>query len=192
MLLVKTPTREVLLAVLDGVLTGLRSRDEVFSWYKALFELHGWELPLSVGEGYWYFYSLACITLADNGYADSHFIRPSDLQEYIQDINQVPYQITINGVQRLRSFQINLAQIQWPLTVYRSQPGNTLLDKGLRPVRGIFEQGQDLVEHIHLRFEGKCYLIIKQFDAFSDDMMILGESRDKLRLQRFIDALDLC
>ena len=81
MLLVKTPTRKVLLTILDGLLTGLFSRDEVFSWYKALFELHGWELPLSVGDGYWYFYSLACITLADNSSAHAHFIRRSELHE---------------------------------------------------------------------------------------------------------------
>ena len=58
-------------------------------------------------------------------------------------------------------------------------------------VRGTFEKRMDMVEHCHLRFEGTHYLLVKQFDEQTGQVLMLGSNRDKSKAERLLCLLDV-
>ncbi len=48
-----------------------------------------------------------------------------------------------------------------------------------------------MVEHLHLAFEDAMFLLIRQFDEYSEQAMILGTDRDAHRLEVFMKILGL-
>jgi len=193
MLLVKLPDREYFLEILRGLQRHDHSRQEVVSWQEAVKSKVGWAIPLSVTDGYWYFYSVAYLTLpsiepADDGY----LIRNDDIDEYILDIEAIKDDVEYAaGIKRLRGHEIDTKAIRWPLTIYPHRASGALSNAGLKTVRGIFEPGQDLVEHSHLQFENTTYLIVRQLDEFANETMILGTDKDYGKLGAFMSALGL-
>ena len=84
MLLVKPPSKGTLRVIISGVLESQFCREEVLSWYQAVFKKIEWHLPLTWEDGYWYFYSLAHINARVGG---EYFLRLKDMEEYLRDID---------------------------------------------------------------------------------------------------------
>ncbi len=192
MLLVKCPNRKMLLDVIGRVLRGSLSRSEVLSWHQAVINQFGKDLNLSVEDGYWYFRSLAFLGLAcigDGGKA--LFIRDSDLEEYIMDIRGVPATDNLGEILRQRPHQVHSHKVMWPLTTYHFNEQLRLDYPVFRSVRGTFEERGDMVEHLHLKFRGALFLLVRQFDELSNKAMILGSDRHGTHLKEFMNLLDL-
>lgn len=188
MLLVKAPTDDVMQEILLGLLDGSLSRIEVVTWYRAVLNQFGQDLPLSIG--YWYFHSFPFldIPLLHQDRSD-FFIRYIDLEEYLLDIKKTPAPEVHGNVRRLRSHQIDASALRWPLTTVRHSEALTLC--GFPAVRGTFEDRGDMVEHTHLMFDNAMYLIVHQFDEYADQSMLLGTDRDPDKLAAFVAELDL-
>lgn len=185
MLLVEPPSRAILRQVIEDLSAERITRDAALSWQKAVVAESGWDIELQQAQGYWYFFSLAYITLL---FPDGFYIRQHDLQEYLLDIDQVPGQPLFAGISHLRAHQVNTQVVRWPLAVITD---STRIMARLPGVRGTFERRGDLVEHCHLAFEQERYLLIKQYDEQASQLLLLGNSRDRSKAMRLLTALEL-
>ena len=191
MLLVKTPNRDSLLQILRGLQQQKYSRNEIVAWQKAVMQKDGWDIPLAVADGYWYFYSMAYLTLPFGTDGLEYLVRAEDIDEYILDIEHKQDDWEYEGVKRLRGHEIDTRLTHWPLSLYQLTESNQLSTRGVTTVRGTFERRQDLVEHTHFRYRDATYLIVRQLDNYSDEAMILGTDRDEGKLKDFITLLGL-
>ena len=181
-----------MLDVIAGLQSGKLSRPEVASWQKAVLNRFGNEITLSVEDGLWYFHSLGFLDVPIvEGGGSSFFLRDRDLFEYQMDIEQVPANEVYQGISRRRSHEADTSVIRWPLTTYRYSEFTGLDRLGLPAVRGTFEARGDMVEHLHLAFDDAMFLVIRQFDEYSEQGLILGTDRDPDRLEAFMDKLGL-
>ncbi len=193
MLLVKQPTRDTLVDVIEQLRGGALTREAVVSWQKAVVGEYGRNVALTAREGYWYFHSLVFLDvpiIERDGPA--FFIRDLDLEEYILDLKEVAANEHLGPVSRLRSHEVDDlvgGAIMWPLTTFRYSQSGALSDRGLSSVRGTFEDRGDMVEHTHLQFDGVIYLVLRQFDEYADQGMILGTDRDPKRLTALMAEL---
>ena len=108
MLLVKPPDRDTMLEVIAGLQSGELLRTEVVSWQMAVLNRFGNDLPLSVEDGLWYFYSFGFLDVPlVEGDSSTFFLRDMDFFEYQMDIEQVPANEVYEGVRRMRSHEAN-------------------------------------------------------------------------------------
>ena len=192
MLLVKRPDRKMILDVIGRIKRGVLSRFEVLSWHRAVVNQFGRDLNLSVADGYWYFRSLAFVGVPlfeEDG--KDFFLRDSDLEEYMMDIQRVPSTENLKGILRQRPHQIESQAVLRPLITYHHNKQNRLMHPVLKSVRGTFEERGDMVEHSHLRFRGATYLLVRQFDESSNQAMILGTERNSTHLKELMQLLEL-
>ncbi|MBD3649203.1 MAG: hypothetical protein HUJ31_17540 [Pseudomonadales bacterium] len=192
MLLVKQPDRSALLDVLKGLRESRYEREEVAAWQQAVDAECGGEIPLSVEDGHWYFRSLSLLTVPVSlGDGEPWFIRDQDIDEYILDIEKVPATEHCGEVRRIRSHQMDRTSVRWPLIMFEDDVARSPEAMGLPAVRGVFEEREDPVEHLHLMFRDALYLIVRQYDENIDQLMVLGTSRDEAMLRAFLGELDL-
>lgn len=185
MLLIKTPRKNDLHKIITALLAKEISREEVLSWQRGVVSSCGWEIPIGKLEGYWYLYSLMYIeALFPGGY----FLRQSDLEEYLRDLEDEPGGEIQPGLNHLRSHEINLDELRWPIAMMTDH--NDVMGT-LPGVRGTFEKRMDMVEHCHLRYEDVNYLLVKQFDEQAGQVLLLGGDRDKPRAERLLCLLGL-
>lgn len=185
MLLVEPPGKSRLLKVVEDLLEGSISREEVASWQKAVFAQCQWDIPISEPEGYWYFYSLIFITLPFPG---GYFLRERDLAEYRDDLRCVVGTALDEALIHRRSWQLDRKPVRWPLAIVRDESD---LMARLPGCRGTFEKRMDMVEHCHLEYQAEQYLLVKQFDELASQVLLLGNSRDKKKAEGIVDALGL-
>ncbi|XOV88687.1 MAG: hypothetical protein ACFHX7_02115 [Pseudomonadota bacterium] len=191
MLLVKPPDRADLLHILEGLIEGRLTREEVGSWYQAV-AADPLDLHLSGADGFWYFHSLSAITVPIGIEAgESWFIRRRDLQEYVLDLKGVGSDAHYQGITRVRAHQADNTALRWPLLMVEHTDAGRLDELGLCPVRGVFDEHGDLLEHTHLLYQGELYLVVRQYDDQAHQLMILGTSRDQERLGEFLAILGL-
>lgn len=186
MLLIEPPDKAQLTGIIDQLLSGGMSREEVKAWQLAVAADIGWELQLPVSDGYWYFYSLMFVDMPLPTEPGGYAIRSHDLVEYRADIQQAPAPSQDRPLQPLRTHQVDHQALLWPLTNIPCDPTAVMLNAGLIPVRGVFEPREELVEHAHLRFEGNHYLLVRQLDEYASELLVLGESRDEAQLGRLL------
>ena len=138
MLLVKPPSRQLLIDILYGVLAGRHSREEVASWYRAVTALPEFA-PLTVANGHWYFESLAALDIPMAMGDSGHFIRTRDIEEYIADLEEEDAVDCIGEIARLRVHELPQNTVFKPLLMF-DQPEYQAFDHlGLTTVRGIFD-----------------------------------------------------
>lgn len=185
MLLVKPPSKDALRAVISGVLESQLYREEVFSWYRAVFKKIEWQLPLTCEDGYWYFYSLAYI---NTWIGDEYFLRPRDMEEYLRDIGGEAGSFLGGNVYHLRVFQSEPHILRWPLAEVEFV--DNIFEK-LPTTRGSFERPLSMVEHLHLLFESDKYLLVRQFEGgVNDPLFLLGTNRDSGKAEALLKRLD--
>jgi len=189
MLLVKRPQKSDLMQVLQGLLDGKYSREEVLSWHSAIVGEYA-DLHMAVADGYWYFQSLSALTIPiDLGDGEAFFIRLRDIEEYLLDLQRVGAEESYQGVTRVRSHQTDPEAVRWPLLMFEHTDVWKMEDLGLRSVRGLFDVHLDLVEHTHVFFKGDLYLMVRQYDDQAHQLMILGTNRDEDQLREFMKIL---
>ena len=190
MLLVKPPSRQLLIDILYGVLAGRHSREEVASWYRAVTALPEFA-PLTVTNGHWYFESLAALDIPMAMGDSGHFIRTRDIEEYIADLEGEDAVDCIGEIARLRVHELPQNTVFKPLLMF-DQPEYQAFDHlGLTTVRGIFDPHMDLVEHIHLRFRDRLYLFVRQYDDQARTLMVLGNQRHQQALDDLLSQLGM-
>ncbi len=190
MLLVQPPDRARLMSVLEGFLEGKYSREEIVTWRDGIVAEFG-DIDLSTGDGYWYFESLAALNVPlALGAEQDFFIRRRDVDEYLLDLQRVDSDQTYEGITRVREHQTDRDALKWPLLMFEHRDIKRLDQLGLKPVRGIFDPHRDLVEHVHLFFEGTLYLLVRQYDDRAEQVMVLGTDKNEDRLRRFLTILD--
>ena len=183
MLLIKTPRKKDLQKIIRGLLADEISREEVLSWQRGVVSSYGWKIPIGKLQGYWYLYSLMYIEAPFPG---GYFLRKRDLEEYLRDLEVEPGDELQPGLGHLRSHQINLDELRWPIAMITDQHD---VMASLPGVRGTFEKRMDMVEHCHLRFEEVNYLLVKQFDEQAGEVLLLGGNRDKQRAEQLLSLL---
>lgn len=189
MLLVDPPDKAGLIRILEGLLEGKHSRDEVVSWWNAVQGDYGDGNQDTEGV-FWYLQSLSALTIPISlGDGEPYFIRERDIEEYLLDLRRVPANETFEGIARVRSHQTDPEAVRWPLVMMDQSDIHRLERLGLPSVRGLFDAHLDLVEHTHLLFQGDLYLIVRQYDNLAHQVMILGTRRDPAQLRQFVDIL---
>lgn len=193
MLLVKPPDKAELIQLLQGILAGKYSREEVVSWWNAIEQAtdsERGEIAPDVGEGFWYFQSLSVLNIPISlGDGEQFFIRDRDIEEYLMDLKRLGIAETYQEISRVRVHQTDPGAVRWPLVMFEQTDINHLERLGLHSVRGLFDPHLDLVEHTHLQFHGDLYLVVRQYDDQAHQLMILGTSRDEPQLREFIEIL---
>ena len=185
MLLVKPPSKDALRAIISGVQESQFCREEVFSWYQAVFKKIEWQLPLTPKDGYWYFYSLAYI---NTWFEDEYFLRSRDMEEYLRDIDGEAGSFLGGNVHHLRVFQSEPHILRWPLAEVEFV--SNIFEK-LPTTRGSFERPLSMVEHVHLLFDGDKYLLMRQCEmGVSDPLFLLGTNRDTRKAEALLKRLD--
>ena len=183
MLLIKSPRKNDLQKIIRALLADEISREEVLSWQRGVVSSYGWKIPIGKLQGYWYLYSLMYIEAPFPG---EYFLRKRDLEEYLRDLEVEPGDELQPGLGHLRSHQINLDELRWPIAMITDQHD---VMASLPGVRGTFEKRMDMVEHCHLRFEEVNYLLVKQFDEQAGEVLLLGGNRDKPRAEQLLSLL---
>ena len=183
MLLIKSPRKKDLQKIIRALLADEISREEVLSWQRGVVSSYGWKIPIGKLQGYWYLYSLMYIEAPFPG---GYFLRKRDLEEYLRDLEVEPGDELQPGLGHLRSHQINLDELRWPIAMITDQHDVMASLPGLR---GTFEKRMDMVEHCHLRFEEVNYLLVKQFDEQAVEVLLLGGNRDKPRAEQLLSLL---
>lgn len=189
MLLVIEPDTPRLRQILTALVQGRYSRQEVSSWQAAVLAEVGWQLALSTEQGYWYFYALG--HLLDKDIQGKPVLRDQDIREYIADLDGVPGVLEKNGITSLRSHQLRLDKLLWPLASYAIGTLDIESATGFTAVRGVFENRNEVVQHCHLRFEADDYLLVKHLGPDDPDVFVLSSQRDQTQLQRFVQAIGL-
>ena len=185
MLLVKPPSKVALRVIISGVLESQFCRDEVLSWYQAVFKEIEWKLPLTWEDGYWYFYSLAYI---NTWVGNEYFLRSSDMEEYLRDIDGEAGSFLGGNVYHLRAFQSEPHLLRWPLAEVEFVDN---IFGRLPTTRGSFERPLSMVEHIHLLFYSDKYLLVRQCEGRGkDQLFLLGTNRDKRKAADLLERLD--
>ena len=183
MLLIKMPRQKDLQKIIRALLANEISREEVLSWQRGVVSSCGWEIPIGKLQGYWYLYSLMYIAVRFPG---GYFLRESDLEEYLRDLEVERGGEIQPGLGHLRSHEINLEELRWPIAVMTDHHD---VMASLPSVRGAFEKRMDMVEHCHLRFDKANYLLVKQFDEQTGQVLLLGGNRDKPRARQLLGLL---
>ena len=78
--------------------------------------------------------------------------------------------------------------MRWPLAVITDHDD---VMASLPSTRGTFEKRLDMVEHCHLSYWGDSYLLVKQFDEQTDEVLLLGSSRSQVKIKSLLDALSV-
>lgn len=185
MLLVEPPGKNRLLKIVEDLLAGSISREEVASWQKAVFAQCQWDIPIPESEGYWYFY---CLNIIELPFPGGYFLRQKDLEEYRADLRRAVGTTLDAELIHRRSWQLDRKPVRWPLAIIRDDSD---LMARLPGCRGIFEKRMDMVEHCHLEYQAEQYLLVKQFDELANQVLLLGNSRDKKKAEGMVDALGL-
>ena len=184
MLLVKPPSKEALRALIFGIIRSKFSREEVLSWYQAVFKKIEWQLPLSWEDGYWYFYSLAHI---NERVKDEYFLRSSDMGEYLLDMDREAGSLLGEEIYHLRIFQSEPHLLRWPLAEVEFEVN---IFERLPTTRGSFERPLSMVEHIHLSFDNDKYLLVRQWEGEGlDSLFLLGTNREKQKAAELLERL---
>jgi len=183
MLLIKKPRKKDLQKIIRALLVDDISREEALGWQRGVVSSSGWEIPIGKLQGYWYFYSLMYIEVPFPG---GYFLRKRDLEEYLRDLEVEPGDEFQPGLGHLRSHEINLDELRWPIAMITDEHD---VMAGLPGVRGTFEKRMDMVEHCHLRFEEVNYLLVKQFDEQVGDVLLLGGNRGKPKAEQLLNLL---
>ena len=186
MLLVKPPSKEALRALISGIIRSKFSREEVLSWYQAVFKKIEWQLPLSWEDGYWYFYSLAFI---NKRVRDEYFLRSSDMREYLLDMDREAGFLLGEEIYHLRTFQSEPHLLRWPLAEVEFE---VKIFEKLPTTRGAFERPLSMVEHVHLSFDNDNYLLVRQWEGEGeglDSLYLLGTNRDKQKAADLLQRL---
>ena len=184
MLLVKPPSKEALRALIFGIIRSKFSREEVLSWYQAVFKKIEWQLPLSWEDGYWYFYSLAHI---NERVKDEYFLRSSDMGEYLLDMDREVGSLLEEEIYHLRTFQSEPHLLRWPLAEVEFEVN---IFERLPTTRGSFERPLSMVEHIHLSFDNDKYLLVRQWEGEGlDSLFLLGTNREKQKAAELLERL---
>ena len=184
MLLVKPPSKEALRALIFGIIRSKFSREEVLSWYQAVFKKIEWQLPLSWEDGYWYFYSLAHI---NERVKDEYFLRSSDMGEYLLDMDREAGSLLEEEIYHLRTFQSEPHLLRWPLAEVEFEVN---IFERLPTTRGSFERPLSMVEHIHLSFDNDKYLLVRQWEGEGlDSLFLLGTNREKQKAAELLERL---
>ena len=186
MLLVKPPSKEALRALIFGIIRSKFSREEVLSWYQAVFKKIEWQLPLSWEDGYWYFYSLAHI---NERVKDEYFLRSSDMGEYLLDMDREVGSLLEEEIYHLRTFQSEPHLLRWPLAEVEFE---VKIFEKLPTTRGAFERPLSMVEHVHLSFDNDNYLLVRQWEGEGeglDSLYLLGTNRDKQKAADLLQRL---
>ena len=121
-------------------------------------------------------------------FPEGYFLRESDLEEYLRDLEVEPGAEIQPGLGHLRSYEINLDELRWPIAMMTDDHD---VMSGLPAVRGTFEKRMDMVEHCHLRFKNVNYLLVKQFYEQAGQVLLLGGDRDKPRAEQLLGLLDV-
>ena len=182
MLLVKPPSKEALRALIFGIIRSKFSREEVLSWYQAVFKKIEWQLPLSWEDGYWYFYSLAYI---NERVRDEYFLRSSDMREYLLDMDRKAGFLLGEEIYHLRTFQSEPHLLRWPLAEVEFE---VKIFEKLPTTRGAFERPLSMVEHVHLSFDNDNYLLVRQWEGL-DSLYLLGTNREKQKAADLLQRL---
>ncbi|MBO6555782.1 MAG: hypothetical protein JJ934_09660 [Pseudomonadales bacterium] len=185
MLLVEAPDRNRLLKVVDALIDGSCTREEVASWQRAVQAACSWEIPISESDGYWYFYGLSFVDLPFPG---GYFLREKDFNEYRADLRQAAGEILSEDLIHRRSWQLDRKPVRWPIAVIHDERD---VMSTLPGCRGTFEKRMDMVEHCHVEYRSNQYLLVKQFDEHLSQVLLLGNSRDKSKAEGLIEALSL-
>lgn len=185
MLLVRPPTRDDISRVVQNLFDGRLTRAEIVTWQKAVVAECGWQIPANEAEGYWYFYSLEFVDLRFPG---GYFLRQQDFAEYLLDMDHSPGEHVADKVRHLRTFEINRDLIRWPLALIEDD--GLVMDR-LPSSRGTFERRGDMVEHCHLGFQGHEYLLVKQFDERTGEILLLGSQRSPEQAQALLRLLEI-
>ena len=184
MLLVKPPSKEALRALIFGIIRSKFSREEVLSWYQAVFKKIEWQLPLSWEDGYWYFYSLAHI---NERVKDEYFLRSSDMGEYLLDMDREAGSLLEEEIYHLRTFQSEPHLLRWPLAEVEFE---VIIFERLPTTRGSFERPLSMVEHVHLSFDNDKYLLVRQWEEEGlDSLFLLGTNREKQKAAELLERL---
>ena len=188
MLVVEPPSKQALIRLLRDLVEGQQDRRTVFSWQQALLAQYGWQIPLSVSEGYWYFYSLG--SLLDTTYHGGPLIREQDLLEYRSDLEGVECRQRIGEVSRYRAHQRPGQELMWPLFEC-ARVGKDLSRLGFKSVRGVFEKREAVVEQLTVRFRGQHFLVLTHPDDPEGKIYVLGEMRKQAELLELVERLGL-
>lgn len=188
MLVVEPPSKQTLIRLLRDLVEGQQDRRTVFSWQQALLAQYGWQIPLSVSEGYWYFYSLG--SLLDTTYHGGPLIREQDLSEYRSDLEGVECRQRIGEVTRFRAHQRPGQELMWPLFEC-ARVGKDLNRLGFKSVRGVFEKREAVVEQLTVRFRGQHFLVLTHPDDPEGKIYVLGEMRKQAELLELVERLGL-
>ena len=184
MLLVKPPSKEALRAIIFGVMRSKFSREEVLSWYQAVFKKIEWQLPLSWEDGYWCFYSLAYI---NERVRDEYFLRSSDMEEYLLDMDREAGSLVRKEIYHLRTFQSEPQLLRWPLAEVEFE---VKIFEKLPTARGAFERPLSMVEHVHLSFDNDNYLLVRQWEGEGlASLYLLGTNREKQKAAHLLQRL---
>ena len=184
MLLVKPPSKEALRALIFGIIRSKFSREEVLSWYQAVFKKIEWQLPLSWEDGYWYFYSLAHI---NERVKDEYFLRSIDMGEYLLDMDREVGSLLEEEIYHLRTFQSEPHLLRWPLAEVEFEVN---IFERLPTTRGSFERPLSMVEHVHLSFDNDKYLLVRQWEEEGlDSLFLLGTNREKQKAAELLERL---
>ncbi len=185
MLLVDAPDKSKLLKVIEELIDGSRSREEVASWQRAVKAACSWDIPISEEDGYWYFYGLSFV---DMPFPGGYFLRDRDLEEYRADLRRAVGETLGEDLIHRRSWQLDRKPVRWPIAMIRD---DTDVMSRLPGCRGTFEKRLDMVEHCHLEYRADQYLLVKQFDEQMSQVLLLGNSRDKEKAEGLLKTLSL-
>ncbi|MGB1341202.1 MAG: hypothetical protein ACPHAN_14470 [Pseudomonadales bacterium] len=188
MLIVEPPSKQAMLKLLRDLVDGDQDRKTVFSWQQALVAQYGWEIPLTVAEGYWYFYSLGA--LLDTTYFGEPLLRDEDLFEYRLDLEGITCSERIGGIVRYRAHQRPGQDLMWPLFEC-ARTGKGLNELGFQSVRGVFEKRDAVVEQLTLMIGTQHFLVLTHPDDPEGKIYVLGETRSQTELPMIIEALGL-
>ena len=138
------PTKQLVIEVLEGLLSGRYDRTEVVAWWNTVCDVHALRgpgtllVPLGNAEGYWEFVSLSALLLParDDGRDGAHFIRNTDVSEWLAYLTCSGEPLEKGLVHRHR-WPSSLDQDDCLLLSMNDPDGLLFSSMGIKPVRGL-------------------------------------------------------
>jgi len=197
MLKIEPLTKDLLISVLELLVKGKVSREEVVTWHGAMMNRFGYtrvgadDLPLRVNDGYWEFVSLSSLMRKSEILSDKSdfFLRQGDFINYLGGLQGKTYEEISNEFQFVRQHEFTKESGEYRTLLYIMDE-DIFTRNSMSTVRGILSSLSNLQELSIFEYQGLPFSISlhHEHDAGSAELNgMLHESMDTV--VKLLDAL---
>lgn len=195
------PTDEVIISVLEGLLDGAYSRDDVYYWYGEMTTKYATQYPGCIQfhteskQGGFIIQSLCFIKskgLADYESDEQYFLRNEDFEEYIAELKHIDCSERNGKIERVRHHQVSpVKEINYPLICLDPRKSKVLDRFKIFSARGVVDDLALPTEYCSIYYDASYFYMTYSHSLKEYNFSISGFQGNDLSLFGLLVALGI-